>query len=117
MIWPLRVAPIQRYGGFIAHQVLFGSDKTSYTGSCGGLYNGSHGVAYKSTTKGEVLSYKKCHCCELRVGYFSGYGSMALMVAHLVVSFGTILLMLHQFIIAIGIPESSSLFASLPVAG
>jgi hypothetical protein len=55
---------------------------------------------------------KKCHGCKLWGGDFLGYGSMALLVAHLVASCGTILMMLHQFVIAFGKLEVSSLSAS-----
>lgn len=74
-------------------------------------------MACKSTTKGEVLSYKKCHGCELRGGDFSGYGSMALLFAHLAMSCGIILLMFHQFVVAIEKSKASFHFTSRPVAG
>jgi hypothetical protein len=37
----------------------FGSECLSYMGSCGGLYEGGHGVACNSTTRGEASSKQK----------------------------------------------------------
>ena len=47
----------------------FESECLSYMGSCGGLYEGGHGVAYNSAARGESIIKRKVTMMEIVIPY------------------------------------------------